>query len=193
MNPDLSYEPMRRAHEDAMENIRFCDICGQWAYTQRQYNAVHNVSYRVCSHCTGVEVRCDMKNHWFGNEPFGPACDGLTKVVTPVGKKCSWCDEAIVEGDEGIVMPHVYQLEKGQPVMDWLPVHRECFLRQVLGSVNHQMGLCSCGKPKTYPHMNEGENNMTRRQAAIAAVQYYEKNLRMEQMVQRLRSDPSWW
>ena len=49
--------------------------------------------------------------------------------------KCSWCNEAVLADD-------AYPLDAyGEP---GTLHHRECWVRLVVGSVGHQLGLCGC-------------------------------------------------
>jgi hypothetical protein len=101
------------------------------------------------------------------NKLFGPAWEGspianeAPRVATPVGEKCIWCDEPIAEGDSGIVLPYIRH-GKGT----WVAQHHECELRQMFGSVGHQMCRCSC-----YGGEEEDPVGMSRREAAKAAVE----------------------
>jgi hypothetical protein len=98
---------------------------------------------------------------WFGIVPFGPACVDLPRVSPPVGEACAWCDEHITAIDEGYVLPHVDH----ETVTD-RPFHLECFVRQVFGSVGHQLKVCAC-------HGGEYEDSptLTKREAAKAALE----------------------
>lgn len=86
-----------------------------------------------------------------------------------MGESCQWCDEQILPGDQGLLIPYLGETVVMQP---W---HVECFLRQGVGSVGHQREECSChgGDLEDPPHM-------TKRQAVLAAVQEFEarNNLR---------------
>jgi len=48
------------------------------------------------------------------------------------------------------------------------PIHKECMMRMTIGSVGHMLQLCSC-----YGGNEEDPPNMTRRQAAQAAVMLF--------------------
>lgn len=74
---------------------------------------------------------------------------GASNAPLPV---CVWCDERIAPGDAR---------EPG-------PMHYECQLRSILGSVGHQLKQCSC-----YGGTREDPPNMTRRQAAVAAALFH--------------------
>lgn len=88
----------------------------------------------------------------------------LEKVETPVGDLCGWCGEAIKEGDSGVVIDHV-----GVKITPH-PHHQECFLRSIIGSVGHIRRECSC-----WGGDMEDPEGMTKREAAIAAVEEYRK------------------
>lgn len=64
--------------------------------------------------------------HW-----DAPAFDDAVEQ-TLVGNPCTMCDEPIVEGEDACLTP-VGQF-----------FHLECWLRPVLGSVNHLEGRCIC-------------------------------------------------
>lgn len=111
-------------------------------------------------------------NFRFG--PLGPPA--LPPAATPVGELCLHCDEPIEAGDSGSLMPLTElaegPLEEGAKPGTRLfagrivPVHRECEIRQIAGSVGHQRGLCTCdGGPGTM----DDPPGLTLRQAAVAA------------------------
>jgi hypothetical protein len=97
---------------------------------------------------------------WFGQAygaPYEAECD---QVETPVGQACGWCDEAIVEGDDGLLIPI---LGGGR---SHVPYHYACQMRSVIGGVNHQLGACICCGGILPPDPPE----LTRREAAQAAL-----------------------
>jgi hypothetical protein len=96
--------------------------------------------------------------NWFGKDYGAPYQELRTRIKVPVGATCVYCDETIAETDDGIV-------DAGASVH-----HRECFLRSIFGSINHQIGMCSC----KHPGMIEEPEVGTKRQAAGAAVRFYE-------------------
>src|SRR4051812_31533512 len=102
-------------------------------------------------------------NTWFGNleRPWGKLCVSMPYVATPVGQACLHCEEEIKEGDEGEMMPGGGAIR---------PVHAECLLRMVMGSVGHQQRRCPC-----YNGTEEDPPGMTTRQAAIAAAEYFHR------------------
>jgi hypothetical protein len=106
----------------------------------------------------------------FGPERWAPAEYKL--VETPVGQACLSCGELIAEGDSGTITAVVR--EKGKATTS--PQHRECFLRRIVGSVGHQQGTCSC-----YGGQLEDPPEMTKREAAIAAVKLFERRRHPEE------------
>lgn len=89
---------------------------------------------------------------WFG-EPWpsetvrAPVCeDDALRIPTPVGERCTWCDEEIVEGDRGESMWVAHGL--GQPPSVGY-AHMECLFRQVVGGPAHLGGghCRHCGGP----------------------------------------------
>lgn len=105
-----------------------------------------------------------MKNSWFGPAPWAPICDELERVPAPAGTPCFHCEEPIAADDDGLLV--------ASPAADggWkqLPVHMECNLRIVVGSVGHQNAKCSC-----FGGTEEDPPGMTKRQAAAAAVRLF--------------------
>jgi hypothetical protein len=82
----------------------------------------------------------------FGGPWGAPIDDGAQFVETPVGAECLECGEPIAEDDRGLIMP-LADLVDGQLVSRAAPTHQWCFLRTVLGSVEHLTGACSCHDP----------------------------------------------
>lgn len=122
---------------------------------------------------------------------FGYSHPELPRVEVPVGTTCGWCDEAFVTADLGVIVPHIGALPNyvGPPPIDVddaprelflssrdegpiaeasaIAYHRECFMRQIVGSVAHQKGTCSCHGGKADAEI---ATDMTPRQEAAAAV-----------------------
>jgi hypothetical protein len=95
-------------------------------------------------------------NVWFGTSWGAIFNDHTPQVPVPVGASCLWCDEPIAAHESGW----------GQCVNGPF-MHVECFMRQMLGSVGHQLKLCGCyGGDALY----DGDNpEMSRRDSARAA------------------------
>lgn len=94
---------------------------------------------------------------------FGPPNmrkDYETQIPVPIGRTCLFCEEPFAQGDAGTIS-HLGQA-----------THHECMMRQVIGSVGHLRELCSC-----HGGSYEDPPEMTRRQAAIAAVELYNRML----------------
>lgn len=104
---------------------------------------------------------------YFG-KPWNSFISSLEGGPTPIGKPCNWCKESIQEGELGLLIP-------SWPEGEEHPVHQECFLREVLGSVGHQQKRCSC-----FGGTEEDPPGMTKREAAKAAVDFYYREHRNE-------------
>jgi hypothetical protein len=99
-----------------------------------------------------------MSIMWFGKRLAAPAYADCPQTETPAGRACIYCAELIVMGDNGWIL------------VDGSTLHRECYLRGFTGSLAHQRKSCSC-----YGGGDE-EDGMTRREGALAAVRYFERN-----------------
>lgn len=77
-------------------------------------------------------------------------------IPTPEYPKCQWCDEPVLPGEEPSVPIH------------GAAFHAECALRQIIGSVGHIHGLCSC-----HGGIMEDDPALTKRQQAKAAGKAY--------------------
>ncbi len=73
-----------------------------------------------------------MTMRWFGPAPFSAVCADVPHVPTPVGTLCLHCEESIDARDRGYY-------DAGAR-----PMHYECFVRMLVGSVAHQTQRCSC-------------------------------------------------
>lgn len=98
--------------------------------------------------------------NWFGESWLAPACDPADRVETPVDLECAHCEERIAAGDRGVFL-------NGDP----RPFHFECFIRGVIGSVGHQKRACPC-----YGGVEDDPPGTTRREAARAAMEYFEEH-----------------
>lgn len=101
---------------------------------------------------------------------FGPEFrrkDTEVQIDTPVGVLCGHCDEPVMDGDTGTMVMHI-----GVDRAEVKPVHYECSMRSVIGSVGHVEGTCSCNVPWS----NESDPpGMNRREAALAAVRAWDR------------------
>lgn len=100
---------------------------------------------------------------WFG-KPQNALCRPQLEIPTPVGAPCIYCEEPIEAEDFGVSIPCFQTRDQ---VTDE-PQHFACFFRNIIGSVAHQKGLCSCRGLEDL-----SELGMTRREGAIAAWVYY--------------------
>lgn len=90
------------------------------------------------------------------------------QIATPLGQLCGLCQEAIEVGDAGTMMHFVQTDEEQRAIGQLRPVHYECSMRAVIGSVAHLEGRCSC----VVPDATEGDPpGLSAREAARAAVQ----------------------
>lgn len=117
---------------------------------------------------------------WFGESWGAPMCEPDEHAPTPVGVLCFQCEEAVEEGDKGVLMRSgdeeiiarldpdgVMRKVEGEV---YVAAHIECHLRSVLGSVAHIEGRCSChGGDEHDPP------GLSRRDAARAACAAWER------------------
>jgi hypothetical protein len=76
------------------------------------------------------------RNKRFGPAWDAPSCEYADLVATPVGEPCLECEEPILDGDRGMVMPFVGA---------WSPMHLECYMR---GTMSHSFKQCRCYVPR---------------------------------------------
>ena len=108
--------------------------------------------------------------HYFG-EPWGRAATpAAIRVDTPVGKPCLYCTVAIAEGDNGIMQAVVSPHPHGVTIKV-SPIHSECDLRSVAGSIFDLKGEC-----EYRGHCNELREaaGMTLRDDALAVWEWYQ-------------------
>lgn len=99
----------------------------------------------------------------FFGEPWPSGiCDDGTRVPTPVGELCQWCEEPIEQDDQGSFIG-----TKDGP----RPVHRECSFRMVMGGIGH---LEDHARWCVQEHDPDG--GRTPRQSAIEVWEWYQKN-----------------
>lgn len=98
---------------------------------------------------------------WFGRAPFSPMCadDEVAHVPTPVGVPCSWCEEPFDADACGY-----FYAGQNPPA-----VHVECFVRQIVGSVGHQLRRCAC-----FGGDEDDPPGVSRREAAQRAAALFE-------------------
>lgn len=105
---------------------------------------------------------------FFGERWDAPAFDDAVAVEVPVGEICRLCEEPIGESDSGILMGYIDGRGKGSIS----PIHIECHLRSVLGSVAHLEGRCSCA---TGRHADDRSNLTWREQGQLVVEWVYDR------------------
>lgn len=104
---------------------------------------------------------------YFG-EAWNEQIRGLEARAAPLGDTCQWCGTPILLGERGLLIPCLTAW--GAPSSR--PEHLECFMRQVLGSIEHQEKQCAC----TGGAVVEGalpEMGLSRRNEAVAAHRHW--------------------
>lgn len=110
---------------------------------------------------------------WFGESWGAPICKPEDHAEAPVGEPCIHCEEPIQEGDKGIITPFLTDwVDKDTFVEKEVPYHYACFMRNIVGSLAHINKTCSC-----FGGTEEDPPDMTKREAAEAALKAYEENL----------------
>jgi hypothetical protein len=70
----------------------------------------------------------------FGVPWDAPICEAARMVETPSGTRCFSCSEPIRWGDNGVLLPS--ELLDATSERRREPLHRECYLREVVGSLD---------------------------------------------------------
>ncbi len=100
-----------------------------------------------------------------------PAWLDAEEAPAPLGQPCARCEEPIAEGEHGWLIPHFDGFTSAfTSAFTSRPYHHACHIRGVIGSVGHLQGRCFC-KGGT----EEDPPNMTKREAAEAALALFEK------------------
>jgi hypothetical protein len=106
---------------------------------------------------------------WFGKSWGAECCTPEDHVPVPVGEPCENCGEAIEDGDQGFSTAVIGTPLDVQQTVKTIHYHHDCFLVQVVGTLGHQAGRCSC-----YGGTESNPPELTRREAATAAVRAYQ-------------------
>ena len=101
----------------------------------------------------------ENRSGWFGESWGAPICVKDDHIHTPIGESCTFCEEVFVNGDQGITNLQGYS---------W---HADCYMRIILGGMNHIRGICSCCGGTAEPD----PENVSKREAARLAVLEWEK------------------
>jgi len=118
---------------------------------------------------------------WFGARPWAPACEPSLRTEIPTGAPCGYCEEPIEEDAFGVLLP-IFSADVG--AVSEQAMHAECFLRQLVGSLEHQLGFCGClGSlaPDPPPAFTEIMTRLSLREQAVLAVGYFMKEQKKAQ------------
>lgn len=105
---------------------------------------------------------------FFGQRWDAPAFEDAIEVPRPVGQTCLQCTEPIGDEDSGIVMP--FMDARGRSGVS--PIHIECHLRSILGSVAHLEHRCSCVTGR----LADDQTSLTHRQEAQAVLEWLQRH-----------------
>lgn len=98
-------------------------------------------------------------------------------------EKCLHCDEEIGEADAKYPILEARLAKTGSMESRTRWLHRECMIREVVGGMAHQLGLCSCNGGIG---LDVDPPGVTKRQAALMAVRVFES----QKFVDALRNAP---
>lgn len=104
---------------------------------------------------------------YFG-EAWNDEIRKLEARPAPLGDLCLWCGTPILLGERGLFIPCLTAW--GAPSSR--PEHVECFMRQIIGSIEHQEKRCSCEGGAVVPGALP-EPSLTRREEAVAAHRHW--------------------
>lgn len=90
---------------------------------------------RIASQSAAMAVRTGKLSLYFGPQ-WDTLGFGAVQVPLPVGHSCFYCDEPVVAGDRGLLIPVMTE-----DSADTEPVHLECELRATVG---HHLEVCWC-------------------------------------------------
>ncbi len=80
---------------------------------------------------------------------------------------CPWCEEPV--------------LESVDMTLSNTPYHTECFVRGIIGGINHLAGRCTCCGGTDAPD----PEGLTKREAALVAVRYFRDNHQNVEAIRR--------
>lgn len=78
---------------------------------------------------------------YFGEDWGDAVLDGAEHVKTPVGSNCWYCATAIEDGHAGFIDVLTTRSRLGVKI-SIEPIHKECRLRSVAGSIHDLQGTC---------------------------------------------------
>lgn len=106
----------------------------------------------------------------FFGQYWAPVC--TEHVDTPVGEECLYCDEIIVEDDQGTITTCITEDSDnpGKLINEVRPIHKECSFRDVMGGWGHQQDhVYWCKK------MRDPDGGKSKRESAILVWNHFRK------------------
>lgn len=82
-----------------------------------------------------VDVEDDWPGGWFGESWEAPVCEVSRHRPTPIGASCMYCDDAITEDDQGLLIPGSKAGPNDSVIFVLEATHLGCFLYQIGASV----------------------------------------------------------
>lgn len=102
---------------------------------------------------------------------FGRDHEILTRIPTPVGTACNYCEEMFIVGDVGFSLMECSN-DDDQFTYERVFLHHACFMRGIIGSVAHIEKRCSCFGPGG---SDQDDPGLSRREAAEASLAAYQR------------------
>jgi hypothetical protein len=110
---------------------------------------------------------------WFGESWGSPFNQDCPQIPVPTGETCDWCVQPIADSDSGVRQMGIILDANRQMAARPMYWHRNCWLRQTVGSVGHQMRRCGCYVGMDNPGRMDDPPGLSDREAADAAVQLF--------------------
>ena len=67
---------------------------------------------------------------WWGKSWNAPVNHPLAEIPVPVGDSCARCNRTIVDGDQGITVPHMPFPPDTRTTSSW---HFKCWMHEIVG------------------------------------------------------------
>lgn len=92
----------------------------------------------------------ESRIYWFGEpwpsrETRAEICASEDqRVLTPQNRDCMFCQEPIIDGENGVMLPAVLRVNETTFEAAFEAAHIECFIRMTVGSMRHLERRCQC-------------------------------------------------